>query len=828
MSTEVFEQISVDIDLQLFDIANEKHNDPTDRIKRVKSVSHFYSQWMHRMQKKEAQDTYTSIYDTINTQFDQSYTFQHFLSDYHFAILEKHLLAEERVQQNEQPQYPSCDAQSCIMMQRNNRNREYFRNNHIRRNELYFIHKPNESTIHDTSDETIARDIASQQILDSAHHFIHHTIHLPNQTLQQMYAVDRDNNDFDTICEDKYTKKVVQHLENIRKSSNRYRHPDQQSINDKFMTTNDTSSITKQIPQPDSDDAKKADSSSSILCFLDRVLFEIKNSPLTETDKIQMYHMLCDEHYDSECIVLDLEDKTCSNLYQNVSNISQIAFERLCNKVLVERQVSSSLYSSGYRYFYWPFYKDNEAERTVLFGHTIGDYNPGYKLKDWYVAPKYATFKDEMLYNRIMNFSLIQYDCTLQKAKDKFEAWVLQAGALACQVSAWESYYGIRKGQEISLQHVLALLLYTNFSKQCFELSATYRKCNEYESDFDLKQRHREYHYWAKLLRETVECFGTAAEDSKIKVFYHGISSSLIFNSTSIRLCGPVSTTASFGVAVNIFGSDGIVLDIPRRNVTQYYFDCPYWSDYANEDEKLFLGGLVHFEFETIRDVKNKMNYWCYVQVLTMFHFMSEGWQFKKKIKKWHYKALKLLIQEEMEGKVLQGVESLVPPYVLKLWHHFLCNVRNVEINWKYMRMQESNSGERYGYKTFAPRFVLKKWTSLDFGVFLKILPNLESITLYNWNKKKQFVTSIALSEILTQHLLETIEIVQSSPSLTETFREFNIVLPVDADMELEYYLMEHQDVFENKGWKLTQKTFDSAFHPDYESCEETLCIQKM
>ena len=47
-------------------------------------------------------------------------------------------------------------------------------------------------------------------------------------------------------------------------------------------------------------------------------------------------------------------------------------------------------------------------------------------------------------------------------------------------------------------------------------------------------------------LRELVECWGHTMQypdRADIKVFYHGISSSMLFDSTSIRLCGPVSTT---------------------------------------------------------------------------------------------------------------------------------------------------------------------------------------------------------------------------------------------------------------------------------------------
>ena len=102
------------------------------------------------------------------------------------------------------------------------------------------------------------------------------------------------------------------------------------------------------------------------------------------------------------------------------------------------------------------------------------------------------------------------------------------------------------------MEHIVSILLYTNFSELSYLFSATYRKTHEYEEDEDMLSRHQEYGNWGRLLRETVECFGRSMSKSNVKTFFHGVSSTLIFNSTAIRLCGPVSTTSSmFTVSVS-------------------------------------------------------------------------------------------------------------------------------------------------------------------------------------------------------------------------------------------------------------------------------------
>eukprot|EP01084_Bolivina_argentea_P311072 538398_1 len=105
-----------------------------------------------------------------------------------------------------------------------------------------------------------------------------------------------------------------------------------------------------------------------------------------------------------------------------------------------------------------------------------------------------------------------------------------------------------------------------------------------------MKRRHKEYAIWGRLLRETVECFGLLVTRSDIPYFYHGVSNTLIFDSTTIQLCAPTSTTADSHIAATIFGANGIVIDIVKELNSMAYFDCRSWSDFHAEDEKLWIG----------------------------------------------------------------------------------------------------------------------------------------------------------------------------------------------------------------------------------------------
>merc|ERR1711972_1193741 len=97
---------------------------------------------------------------------------------------------------------------------------------------------------------------------------------------------------------------------------------------------------------------------------------------------------------------------------------------RLC----LEKRVRSSMYSAGFRYFYWSFYKNNESNINQVSRRNI-EGNKGYKLKDWYIPKKYENLKDEALNNEVASFSLHQFQETLCKAQQKLSIWNNDANA---------------------------------------------------------------------------------------------------------------------------------------------------------------------------------------------------------------------------------------------------------------------------------------------------------------------------------------------------------------------------------------------------------------
>eukprot|EP01084_Bolivina_argentea_P262051 443058_1 len=117
---------------------------------------------------------------------------------------------------------------------------------------------------------------------------------------------------------------------------------------------------------------------------------------------------------------------------------------------------------------------------------------------------------------------------------------------------------------------------------------------------------------------------------SPVKIFYHGISKEMIFTSTSFRIFGPLSTTTAFETAHGTFAKDdGLVVDIRNNNKGIYLFDCSFFSDYTEEQERFFIGGLKKFKFLTIHHIRPKQNYSAFIRPISILAAMFGGFKYQ-------------------------------------------------------------------------------------------------------------------------------------------------------------------------------------------------------
>ena len=325
-------------------------------------------------------------------------------------------------------------------------------------------------------------------------------------------------------------------------------------------------------------------------------------------------------------------------------------------------------YSFGFRFYYWPFFAEDtpggQNQQNII--HSKGSDknvrswwdrgNKGYTCAHWYIRPKYADLQDEILNNVIHTLPLDEFKVLVSEAEVKLD---LNESKSKNAEYLFASVYGIDAGSPLQLNHVLALLLYSNFSDLCYEFSKTYRRLNRQESDEALKARHANFYHFGKYLREFVEVFGEEFAESRYETFYHGINTEMLFKDCFAHICGPMSTTTAKNVAMGTFAKGGgIVVHFERNTELAFFIDSQYYSDFPDEKEKLFLGGFAALPFGNIYRIHDQKHFKASVRVIQLLSRMVRADRNSRPIKQRDVKQLVKLMEQKLDG-----VEHSIDPY---------------------------------------------------------------------------------------------------------------------------------------------------------------------
>ena len=566
-------------------------------VERMTFIQKVYMQWI-KTKKSKDNDNIIDIYDVISKQFGDEYSINEFLRDYKYLVHENRNCLPYHDEEDDES--INCNINECFIHNRVHRDRgRISRNNNIR-TQLFFVNNSNDTE----NDDDLAKSVFIQDILDGLHQFIYHTLRVRIQKFIKIepeqkadggqdddYAEDDEMTDIAPALFEEGIKEYTKFIENKTASSNRFASNCSTSTTNKFMTLSMDEHQQKQQLQAanDNDNAeelaiyqsqiyqndqlalkqkKQTMNTPKTLCFIDYLSAAIKISNKLDYklyDKIEAY--LKEQAFDSDAVADDVDGittKAGSNiLTDNLGGDDKAALGDILSSFVYKRGQSGKIYDAGKRFFYWPYYKHIKKEWNVLYeqeyGQSAVEGNAGYFICDWYIDKKYADLREELSQNNIYCFSINQLKDLQIMAKTKLENWIKDPSARKLlsqnkltEEEAWaEKYYGIKQGETISMEHIMSLLAYTNYTKHSAAFSSTFRRTSVFESDKSFKLRHKEFYHWAKLLRELVECYGQRFDEvaDDLSVLYHGVSKSLVFDSTMIKLSGPLSTTAGLFIS---------------------------------------------------------------------------------------------------------------------------------------------------------------------------------------------------------------------------------------------------------------------------------------
>eukprot|EP01083_Nonionella_stella_P162589 533916_1 len=362
--------------------------------------------------------------------------------------------------------------------------------------------------------------------------------------------------------------------------------------------------------------------------------------------------------------------------------------------------------SFGQRYYYWSYYKHN--------WYDTNDFR-------WSVDHKYSNLRDEMMNNTLCRLDIETYHYVYYKASKILQ----ESDELKSQKSALTEiklHYGVCDNIAFAVSNVMSIILYTDYDFLSYNLSKTFHKLTYYEENEEqMKQRNSEYWHWSKLLRETLECYGSMMTDSSVETYYHCMNK-MPFPCLNARICGPISTTARLEVIASFVYDNGLVLELQPDEIgsSLRMMNCSFFSCFPQEEERLLFGGADTLKFTSIRVIKANANYEYFIRGIQLLdHVMNAQPLDAIEEEEEPYNIIEALINEETEHRL--------PTYMISLWTQYRAQKKYIELNLGLFNTD---------HQQFKPLFVDTRTNNLIWIDFVcNIFKNCERVVIENNNR---------------------------------------------------------------------------------------------
>eukprot|EP01084_Bolivina_argentea_P119995 212733_1 len=474
-------------------------------------------------------------------------------------------------------------------------------------------------------------------------------------------------------------------------------------------------------------------------------------------------------------------------------------------------------YQFGFRFYYHDYYKSNNKTTEEIPGSNLygkggltDNGNPGYMYKDWYITPKYKSMKEDVLQNSCVVMTIEQYQFEMQKCVMKLNGW---KRFMKRSSKFYVFVYGINEGTCITVNHILSVMIYTNYGQLSYHFSKTFRRICSTESDESVRKRHSEFGNLAKYLRECVDCYGVSMRETKISdpVFYHGVSTKAIFNGFVGYFCAPTSTTTVPEVAIQFADAKGIVIQIENNNSDTFtYFDCRGWSDYSSESEMLFLGGISNVQVIGLLEIETGLSYDKWIRAMRIFErcLMNGAYMLERVLQSDKHRIDLIINALNGEGQCQQ-----VPEYIKKSIENLINRTDNITIDFNTLE-NEVICQDKYWGTTFGAKMLKYVYIDDDDSIkwmqIQKYFPLLTRIDISNKPlvpglNKERFVQSIQLNDSVLQSTLSFLQ--QIHPKRMRIY----VYCPSNNETSLRALIKRYKRMYQKSEYEL-------YLHPQFQS----------
>eukprot|EP01084_Bolivina_argentea_P111069 198278_1 len=278
------------------------------------------------------------------------------------------------------------------------------------------------------------------------------------------------------------------------------------------------------------------------------------------------------------------------------------------------------------------------------------------------ISAKHKNLKDELLNNNIHKITDKEYNTLYDECVElhKMRGHKIKAKNVGILNNKWQ----IPVGTVISINHLIALKLYTDYTKLQKQFKMYLRSVN-----YDINNC--EIYYFFKYLQESCMLFGEKIKKQKL---YTGIKQKLLFDSLTNTFHSPLSTTSEISVAQNFADDNGVVLLFKTVNKNERYFDLSWMSEYPHEREKLIMCCTLKISDMFIGGMSVKK----YILAMNLMEQLCEGCikNVKPKSEKVLYNLLALKFNERNCGECTYDdyIIGLFSNIVKKLKDNFHCD----------------------------------------------------------------------------------------------------------------------------------------------------------
>ena len=335
---------------------------------------------------------------------------------------------------------------------------------------------------------------------------------------------------------------------------------------------------------------------------------------------------------------------------------------------------------------YWDYYKNGgnmyqEQGNEQDFG--------GYSEQELYVDRKFDNYKEEILYHL---HARTYKECLINKVDEYMGSNKVKR--MSAKAENKYFHYGIIKGAPITKDHIMSLILYTDFSDYCTKFSGTFRTLLRTEKMQDVKARNAEFWFQSKYLREAIEIYGWGSgfrsKDGELGPFYTGVDNVLCLPRFALRLCSPTSTSKNIAISITFATKQGMIMSLNNTGHSLAHLlsfqDVSWLSRFPEEDERVFNGGKYMIRVESVCIVDTNQNFEVIFHALFYFDAMISDGHFSRDfvIKSKDTTIINKLLKDS----------SQFDPYIHSMFRSYIRNKIRININMKGLsRLTQKQSG---------------------------------------------------------------------------------------------------------------------------------------